>query len=96
MAADVRKLYQCLEDKNAIAVLDRGGSIDEAIAQVATSRPALNSKVWKQIEDVTGVLSGMPMSDIDDIRNGDAAKIALINNLLGAVKRVMTEGRLKF
>jgi hypothetical protein len=96
MAADVRKLYECLEDKNAIAVLDRGGSIDEAIAQVAASRPALNSKIWKQVEDLTGVLSGMPMSDIDDLRNGDAAKIALISNLLGAVKRVMAEGRLKF
>ena len=92
----MRNLHECLEDKNAIAVLDRGGSIDEAIAQVAASRPALNSKIWKQGEDLTGVLNGMPMSDIDDLRNGDAAKIALISNLLGAVKRVMAEGRLKF
>ena len=34
-AADVRKLYDCLEDKKAIAALDKGLSIEKAHQLVA-------------------------------------------------------------
>jgi hypothetical protein len=95
LAADVRKLYDCLEDKKAMSMLDKGLSIDRAHAQVAASRPELTSKLWKQVEEVTDLLSETPISEIDALRAGDDAKVAKITDLLEALKRVMSEAKLK-
>jgi hypothetical protein len=95
LAAHVRKLYDCLEDKKAMSMLDKGLSIDRAHAQVAASRPELTSKLWKQVEEVTDLLSETPISEIDALRAGDDAKVAKITDLLEALKRVMSEAKLK-
>lgn len=94
-AADVRRLYDCLEDKKAIAILDRGGGIDKAHNQAAATKPELKSKLWKQIEDITEVLNNTPMSEIDALRTGDDAKAEKLTNLLQALRHVMHEAKLK-
>ena len=94
-AADVRKLYDCLEDKKAMALLDKGSSIDKAHEVVAANRPELTSKLWKQIEDVTDMLNNTPISEIEALRGGDDAKVEMITDLLQSVKRIMTEAKLK-
>jgi hypothetical protein len=94
-AADVRKLFDCLEDRKAMALLDKGASIQKAHEVVAANRPELTSKLWKQIEDVTDMLSNTPISEIEALRDGDEAKIDKITHLLQSVKRVMSEAKLK-
>lgn len=94
-AADVRRLHECLEDRKALAILDKGGGIDRAHNQAAATRPELKSRLWKEIEDMTEVLNHTPISEIEAMRGGDDAKIAKINALLQAVKRIMTEAKLK-
>jgi hypothetical protein len=90
-AEDVRRLYACLEDKKAIAVLDKGGGIDKAHVVAAASRPELVSKLWKSVEDVTDRLNNIPLSEIDALRAGDAARAEKFNALLEALQRVRTE-----
>jgi hypothetical protein len=94
-AADVRRLYDCLEDKKAIAVLDKRHGIEKAHEVVAADRPELTSRLWKQIEDVTDMLNDTPISEIEALRTGDDAKVEKIIALLQSVKRIMTEAKLK-
>jgi hypothetical protein len=55
----------------------------------------LTSKLWKQVEEVTDLLSETPISEIDALRAGDDVKVAKITDLLEALKRVMSEAKLK-
>jgi hypothetical protein len=94
-AEDVRKLYHCLEDKKAIAVLDKGSNIDKAHVVAAATRPELVSKLWKSIEEVTDRLNNIPLSELDALRAGDASRAEKFNALLEALQRVRTETRAK-
>ena len=94
-AEDVRRLYDCLEDKKAIAVLDKGGTIDKAHVVAAATRPELVSKLWKSIEEVTDRLNNIPLSELDALRAGDASRAEKFNALLEALRRVRTETRAK-
>jgi len=94
-AEDVRRLYDCLTDKKAMGILERGGSIDKAHIAAAASRPELVSRLWKGVEEVTEMLSNIPLTELDALREGDAARVEKFNALLEALQKVRTEIRVK-
>jgi hypothetical protein len=95
-AEDVRRLHDCLNDKKAMGILERGGSIDKAhIAAAAASRPELISRIWKGVEEVTELLSNIPLSELDALREGDAPRVGKLNALVEALQKVRTEIRAK-
>jgi hypothetical protein len=94
-AEDVRRLYDCLEDKKAIAMLDKGGKIDKAHVVAAATRPELVSKLWKTIEEATDRLNNIPLTELDALRGGDAVRAEKFNALLEALQKVRTEARVK-
>jgi hypothetical protein len=94
-AEDVRKLHDCLGDKKAIAILDRGGNIDKAHVVAAATRPELVSKLWKSIEDATDRLNNIPLTELEALRAGDRVRAEKFNALLEALQKVRTEARIK-
>jgi hypothetical protein len=81
--------------KKAIAILERGGSIDKAHIVVTASRPGLVSRLWKGVEEVTTMLNSIPLTELDALRDGDEPRLAKLNALLEALQRVRTEARAK-
>jgi len=81
-----------LEDKDAITILEKEG-IEKAYEFMATTRPELSSKLWKLLQSAASSLDQMPLSEIDAIRQGDAAKERTLNELLKAVDKVKKELR---
>lgn len=87
---DVRKLVWMLEDKKAISTLEKDG-IDKAFSLIAARKPAIASKLWKQIEQVTHFLNEMPHNEIEALREGDPAKANSFEALVKALERIKKE-----
>jgi hypothetical protein len=89
-AEDVRKLRWLLEDRKAMKALESDG-IEKAFGIVAAKKPAVASKLWKTIDQVTAFLNEMPYNEIEAIRDGDIAKISSFDSLVKAVDRIKKE-----
>ncbi len=94
-AEDVRKLHDCLTDKKAMGILERGGNIDKAHIVVAANRPELISRLWKGVEEVTVMLNNIPLAELDALRGGDGPRVGKLNALLEALQHVRTEAKAK-
>jgi hypothetical protein len=94
-AEDVRKLYDCLEDKKAMGVLEKGGKIEKAHVAAAATRPELVSKLWKSIEEATDRLNNIPLTELNALRAGDVVRVEKFNALLEALNKVRTETKTK-
>jgi hypothetical protein len=94
-AEDVRRLHDCLTDKKAMGILERGGNIDKAHIAAAASRPELVNRIWKGVEEVTEMLNNIPLTELDALREGDAPRVGKINALLEVLQKVRTKIRTK-
>ena len=91
-AEDVRKLSLMLEDEEAMGILEKQG-VEKAYEFMAATRPELSSKLWKLLQSAASSLDQMPLSEIDAIRHGDAAREKTLNDLFKAVEKVRKELR---
>jgi hypothetical protein len=89
-AADVRKLGDILDHKDAIKAFEKDG-IDKAFGILATERPELSSKLWKQVHTAATYLQKMGLDEINELRGGDTRKRQVFNDLVKAVEHVKKE-----
>ena len=89
-AEQTRKLARMLEDREAMKVFERSG-IEKAISHVSGKNPTVGSKMWKHLQSTTDLLATMPLTDIENLREGDPAKVKIFEDLVKAVERVKKE-----
>jgi hypothetical protein len=93
-AEQVRKLPKVLKNKEAIVVFEQpsdGGGIEKAMELIAEDDPTLNSKLWKQVQVTAELLGTFPLDELEELRQGDAAKVKIFEDLTKAVDRIRKE-----
>ncbi len=91
-AEQTRSLARILDNKDAMKIFEKTG-IDKAFEFVAEKDPTVASKLWKQLQTTTDLLVGMPLADLEALRDGDAAKVRIFEDLVKAIDRVKKEAR---
>ncbi len=91
-AEQTRTLARILDNKDAMKIFEKTG-IEKAFEFVAEKDPTVASKLWKQLQTTTDLLVGMPLADLEALRDGDAAKVRIFEDLVKAIDRVKKEAR---
>ena len=93
-ALAVRDLPDILGNSDATSKFKKGEW--QAAKQVLfTANPALVSSLYAVIDDATKQLLNIPLSDLEDLRNGSAAKIEKLKGLYDAVVKVAKHSGVK-
>jgi hypothetical protein len=91
-AEQTRALARILDNKDAMKIFEKAG-LDKAFEFVADKDPTIASKLWKQLQTTTELLVSMPLADLEALRDGDAAKVRIFEDLVKAIDRVKREAR---
>jgi len=85
----VRNLPLILSSREAESALDAEGMV-EATRVLMASDPSLESDLFRSIKDATLKLHAAPVSDVQDLKSGNAQKIILLRNLHRAIEDLAT------
>jgi len=91
-AEQTRTLAQILENKEAMKIFEKAG-IDKAFDFIADKDPTVGSRLWKQLQTTTDLLVSLPLADLEALRDGDAGKVRIFEDLVKAIDRVKKEAR---
>lgn len=85
----VRRLEQIVEDADAVAELSDKG-FDAAEKVLFAKDPSIGSDLFATIKKATEALKEAPMSEVQELRGGNAQKIILLRNLSRAIDDMAT------
>ncbi len=84
---DVRDLSDILADQNAIAKFKKG-DMRGAKQVLFAANPSLVSGLYSVVDQAASELRGIPLSELEDLRNGAQAKLQKLRDLHQAIENV--------
>lgn len=92
-AKDVRDLPEILAHDNVLEAFENGGA-REAKALLQDRNPSLVSNLWATVDRAVAELRAIPLMEIEDLRNGQVAKIRKLSELEAALQAIAKHARL--
>lgn len=88
-ARQMRSLPAILQNSEAVKSLDKSG-FEAATKVLINNDPSLGSDLFQAVKSATTALQAAPASDIQDLKNGNEQKLAMLRSLKQALEGVST------